>query len=86
MPTGKGWTTRSRELRIQTGLRFGANVDPVAEAIIGLLDGERTPRQALEIFGQRQGVALEPFLPGLPPALAKLLDLGLLVPVESIGG
>ena len=82
-PTGEGWTTRSRELRIQTGLRFGANVDPVAEEIVGLLDGERTPREALELFAGRHGIGVEPFLDGLTKALAKLLELGLLVQGDS---
>lgn len=81
-PTGDGWTTERRELRPDAGLRFGADVDPVAREIVGLLDGERTPRQALEKFAEDRGIGPEPFLDGLPGALAGLLELGLLVPAE----
>ncbi len=82
-PTGEGWTTRSRELRIREGLCFGAKVDPVAGEIVGLLDGERTPREALALFAERHGIGVEPFVVGLPTALAKLLELGILVPGDS---
>ena len=83
-PSGDGWVTRSRELRLREGLRFAAKVDPVAEEIVGLLDGSRTPREALEVFAERHDLSTEPFVLGLPKALAKLLELGLIVPSDSV--
>ncbi len=83
-PTGEGWTRRTSQLRLREGLRFGADVDPVAEEIVGLLDGRRTPREALEVFAAQHGISTEPFQAGLPKALAKLLELGLVVPTDSL--
>ena len=77
---GDGWETRDRTLRLGRGVRFGASVDPVTEEIVGLLDGERTPREALAVLAERHGLEMERFLDGLPGALDRLLERGLLVP------
>lgn len=82
VPSGNGWRPASGELRLREGLRFGAKVDPVAEEIVGLLDGRRTPNEALACFAERHSVSAAPFVEGLPNALARLLELGLLVPVQ----
>lgn len=83
IPTGEGWKPDAHELRIRKGLLFGAVIDPVAEEIVGLLDGRRTAREALTAFADRRGISAAPFVEGLPKALARLLDLGLLVPAEG---
>lgn len=77
---GDGWTESERKLRLSRGFRFEATVDPVIEEIVGFLDGRRTPLEALERFADGHGVEVGPFLPGLPGALCRLLELGLLVP------
>ncbi len=75
---GEGWKSESITLQQKAGLRFGARVDPVAAAVVGLLDGTRTPRDALILFCQVNGLESEIFEAGLPGALTALLDLGLL--------
>jgi hypothetical protein len=85
-PTGEGWTRAGPELRMSTGLTFGARVDPVAAEVVGLLDGRRTPREAMTVLAQRYDVPVDAFLPNLPGALRDLLRLGILVPVDGRGG
>lgn len=82
-PTGAGWARSRSELRLREGLRFAARLDPVGEAIVGFLDGERTARQAVERFAGDHGVPADPFLRGWPAALRRLLELGLLLPVPN---
>ena len=82
-----GWSAPRRRLRIARGLRFGADVDPLCEALVGELDGVRTPRQALERVAARHGLQAAPLLETLPAALARLLDIGLLLPPpEDVDG
>ena len=81
-PTGDGWESGPTELRLTRGFTFGARVDPVAAAVVGLLDGTRTPRAALERFAAQHGVSTGLFLADLPAALRHLVDLGLLGPVD----
>lgn len=83
--TEEGWTQRSRKLRLPRGFRFEADVDPVIEEIVGLLGDGRTPLEALERFAARHGLESAPFLSGLPDAIARLLELGLLVPADPEG-
>jgi SAM-dependent methyltransferase len=85
-PDGTGWAAHPTELRLRSGFTFGARVDPVAVAVIGLLDGKRTPREALERFTRTHGVSPNAFLGGLPGALERLVGLGLLVPADFGGG
>ena len=49
--------------------------------VVGLLDGQRTPREAMAMFARRYRVHVSAFTGNLPGALVKLLELGLLVPV-----
>lgn len=80
----EGWRPGAIKLRLPSGLRFGAGVDPVAGAVVGLLDGERTPREATALLCRNLGADPEIFLSGLPGALRSLLKLGLLVgPAEE---
>jgi SAM-dependent methyltransferase len=78
--TGEGWEHVARELRLVRGLCFAARVDPVAAALVGLLDGRRTLGDAVDLFAESQGVPPEMFLEDLPRAIRPLLDLGLLIP------
>jgi hypothetical protein len=71
------------ELRLTRGLRFSARVDPVAAALVGLLDGRRTVREAVSLFADRHRVPPELFLEDLPRAVGQLLHLGLLVPADE---
>ncbi len=82
-PTGEGWSLNPDEMRHRAGVLFGARVDPMTSELVGLLDGQRTPRQAMSLLAERIGVPAEPFLGGLPAALRRLLRLGLLVPAEE---
>jgi methylase of polypeptide subunit release factors len=79
-PSGAGWTDAEAQLRVTRGLAFGAGVDPIAAEVVGWLDGQRTPREALDLVARRFGVDSEPFLGGLPGALARLVQLGILHP------
>ncbi len=79
-PTGDGWNSTSQRLRIRAGLCCESDVDSVAAEIVGLLGNGRTPREALAVFAKRHVISVEPFLPGLPAALAKLLGMGVLTP------
>jgi len=81
--TGEGWESVALELRQIRGLCFGAAVDPVAVAIVGLLDGRRSLGEAVGVFAERHGVAPEMFLEDLPRAIRSLLELGLLVPADD---
>ena len=81
--TEDGWTERKRQLRLSRGTRFEADVDPVIEEIVGRLAGGRTPREALRRFTERHGLEPDPFLPGLPDAMARLLELGLVLPASD---
>jgi len=83
-PTGSGWNQLQSELRPREGLRFGANVDPVAEEVVGLMGPGRTARQAMEEMAREHGVPVELFVDGLPGVISKLLELGVLVP-EVVG-
>ena len=71
------------ELRLTGGLCFSVCVDPVAAALVGLLDGKRSLREAVEVFGDRYGVPPEMFLQDLPTAIRQLVRLGLLIPAEE---
>ena|GEM_PF-2404930 len=82
-PTGGGWEVTGTLLRAREGLRFGARVDPVAEEVVGMLGPGTTPRRAIEELAQRYGAPVGLFLNGLPGALEKLLELGLIVPASS---
>ena len=82
-PTGEGWDPTGLELRLTRGLCFSARVDPVAAALVGLLDGRRTVREAVSIFADRHGVPPELFLGDAPRAVRNLLQLGLLVPADE---
>ncbi len=82
-PTGEGWDDAGLELRLTRGLRFSARVDPVAAALVGLLDGRRTVREAVALFAGRHRVPEEAFLEDLPRAVGRLLHLGLLIPVDE---
>jgi methylase of polypeptide subunit release factors len=82
-PTGEGWTPVEPELRLRSGLRFGARVDPVAAELIGRLDGRRTPREAIGELAAAAGAPAQAFLPSLPAALRRLIALGLLVPPDG---
>jgi SAM-dependent methyltransferase len=82
-PTGEGWDRVGLELRLTRGLRFSARVDPVAAALIGLLDGRRTVREAVSVFAERHRLPEEAFLEDLPRALGHLLHLGLLLPADE---
>ncbi|HQR44755.1 MAG TPA: methyltransferase [Thermoanaerobaculia bacterium] len=79
-PTGEGWDGVSRDVRLTRGLRFAARLDPVAAALVGLLDGRRTVREAVSVFAGRHGVSPELFLDDAPRAVRELLHLGLLIP------
>ncbi len=82
-PTGEGWEDESVELRLTRGLRFSARVDPVAAALVGLLDGRRTVREAVALFAGRHRLPEEAFLEDLPRAVGRLLHLGLLIPADE---
>ncbi len=82
-PTGDGWDRIELELRLTRGLCFSARVDPVAAALVGLLDGRRTVREAVSDFADRHGVPPELFLGDAPRAVRHLLQLGLLVPADE---
>lgn len=86
--TGEGWESVALELRLTRGLCFAARADPVAAALVGLLDGRRTLGEAVDVFAGRHGVPPEMFLEDLPSAIRRLLELGLLVPAgeEAAGG
>ena len=75
---GEGWQWMNSILRLPAGLRFAARVDPVAAVVVGLLDGRRTPREALARFCGSVGIEERLFEAGLPGALRSLLELGLL--------
>lgn len=77
---GEGWSPPRRELRLRSGLCFGAGVDPIAAEVVGLLDGRRTPREALALLCASLDLPPEAFLEGLPGALRRLVELGLLLP------
>lgn len=82
--TGEGWERVDLELRLTRGLLFSARVDPVAAALVGLLDGTRTVREAVAIFAERHRLPPERFLEDLPRAIGNLLDLGLLGPADEV--
>jgi methylase of polypeptide subunit release factors len=84
--TGEGWIGRGPQLRVTRGLAFGARVDPLAAELVGWLGPERTPRQALALLAAEFGVPAEPFLEGLPGALARLVSLGILHPSRERDG
>jgi SAM-dependent methyltransferase len=77
-PGEGGWRTESCELRLGRGYAFAARVDPVAAAIVGQLDGERTLREAAGAVAERFGLEPDALLPGLPGLARQLLGLGLL--------
>lgn len=82
-PNGEGWEGVTAELRLCRGLAFSARVDPVATALIGLLDGKRTLREALNLFAGNRHVPSEMFLEHLPAAIRRLLELGLVIPANE---
>lgn len=79
-PAGDGWEFLGTELQLARGLTFSARVDPVATALIGLMDGTRTLRDTVQHFADSRNVASAPFLEHLPTAMRRLLDLGLVLP------
>jgi SAM-dependent methyltransferase len=79
-PSGSGWNPVRSELKLSRGLSFAVRADPVAVAIIGLLDGKRSVREAAEVFAGYHGVSPQSFLAELPAAVRHLLSLGCIIP------
>lgn len=81
-PGGNGWQPHRAELKLVQGLAFAVNADPVATRLIGLLDGQRTLREAVDIVARGLGVDSAILLPQLPAMVRQLLHLGLLIPAD----
>lgn len=79
------WRPQQEELRLGSGMLFGARVDPVAMRILARLDGERTLAEA----GVEVALALnqprDGFRAGLPSLAQRLLKLGMIVPAGATG-
>ena len=82
-PGGNGWLASGAELRLSRGLCFAVKADPVATALLGQLDGDRSVSEALERVAAQGGVTPALLMPQLPAAVRRLLHLGLLVPAGA---
>jgi methylase of polypeptide subunit release factors len=81
--TQEGWRRMPVELKLSDGLAFGASVDPVMDAVVMCLDGARSVGEALALAAEHFGTTPEPFREDLPRGVKRLLELGLLVPVDA---
>lgn len=83
-PTAHGWNVTGPRLTSAAGLHFSVHGDPVATAIIGLLDGHRSLRGAAADLAAAHSISLDSLLPQLPGTFRQLLWLGLVLPASSV--
>lgn len=82
-PGPKGWAAESLVLRLVSGFPFHIDTQPLVAEFLVMCDGERTVREAIELFSQKVNAPLEKVQPECVAMLRKLIERGFVVAVQD---
>jgi methylase of polypeptide subunit release factors len=83
---GDGWEVERQLLALPGGLRWVEEVDPVALALVGGVDGGLRLRDQVELLAAAHGVDAAVLAEVAVPLVAHLVERGILLPGEGPGG
>lgn len=81
--TDKGWTTRTSQLQLTSGLAYAGNVDAAVMEFVERCNGEIRLGAHLKKIAAASGQKADRLAPGFLKIVRRLIELGCLLPVEE---